>query len=444
MATKIDTAERGRAAEKRHAAAKHRQRGMGTENPLLERGREVERSHNRIKNKARWRKPERDRTEYEDDQYAAWRKRYYRQARPDLDPQSTASSILEFFGLDEPYRRDAGSFDYRREVWDESVRAGKPDRSWSGVLSDEAAEALRKLPDFFKGGDQVDNESGDPEAEYESRVAAFLQEHAREPDEDEKAAIANEVAQRHFDPRSRSEKMAALALNVINYPTMGAADEIVAGTMSMLPGRGTYDEELAKARQVQANNQMWEQGGSPRTWAAMGASLPALFPLYGASSRAAEGAWSLGRKALGMSPKAKSVAGRATTAVGSGAAGFAAPEAGYGFGSGDGDFANRVAHVDPDEVATSAALGGVLFPAFAGIGSGVAKGAQKVASGGRNLVNRLARDRRSHAAAPDNSVRGDINRAFARHATTLADDAANLSLPSPTRAKRRQSRRKRA
>ena len=111
-----DYAERGRAAEKRHAAAKHRQRGLGKKDPVLERGREVERAASQAKHKPRWRQRERDRTPQDDDEYEAWRKNYFREVRPDIDPQSTMSKALEFAGLDNnPYARDARSYDYRNE-----------------------------------------------------------------------------------------------------------------------------------------------------------------------------------------------------------------------------------------------------------------------------------------------------------------------------------------
>lgn len=104
-----------------------------------ERGRRVEKSHSQAKHKARWRKRERDRSVKDDDEIAAWRKDYYRNARPDIDPQSTASKVMEFVGLDDdPYARDARSYDYRQEAWNESLARGDPDLSFMlPELSDE-------------------------------------------------------------------------------------------------------------------------------------------------------------------------------------------------------------------------------------------------------------------------------------------------------------------
>lgn len=136
----VDTAERGRATEKRHAAAKHRQRGRGKRDEALEQGRKVESAHSQAKHKARWRMRERDRLASDDDEIARWRKAYFRNVRPDLDPQSAPSKVLEFLGLDnDPYARDERSFDYRNEAWNESVDRGSPDVSWMlPELSDEA------------------------------------------------------------------------------------------------------------------------------------------------------------------------------------------------------------------------------------------------------------------------------------------------------------------
>lgn len=75
-----------------------------------------------------------------EDDLAKGKKDWYRR-HPDQDPQSTMSKVLEFVGLDEPYRNDSGSYDYRKQAWDESVAAGNPDMSWFlPELSDEAAE----------------------------------------------------------------------------------------------------------------------------------------------------------------------------------------------------------------------------------------------------------------------------------------------------------------
>lgn len=102
-----------------------------------------ERSHSRAKHKARWRRPESEQTTKDDDQQAAWRKDYYRGPRKDIDPQSNTSWLLEQAGLDQPYRDDAGSYDYRQKKWDQSVAEGNPDMSWMfPELSDEQTDEL--------------------------------------------------------------------------------------------------------------------------------------------------------------------------------------------------------------------------------------------------------------------------------------------------------------
>lgn len=64
-----------------------------------------------------------------DGDIARQRRDYYRK-HPEQDTQSFYSKVLEMFGLDEPYRDDSGSYDYRQQAWDESVAKGSPDVSW--------------------------------------------------------------------------------------------------------------------------------------------------------------------------------------------------------------------------------------------------------------------------------------------------------------------------
>lgn len=100
-----------------------------------------ERAHNRAKhNVGTWSRPK-DMSDVQDDAQTAWRRDYFRNVRPDLDPQSTASKIMEFFGADTPYAQNAQSYDYRQKAWDDSVKSGNPDMSWSlPGLTDEGAE----------------------------------------------------------------------------------------------------------------------------------------------------------------------------------------------------------------------------------------------------------------------------------------------------------------
>lgn len=78
-----------------------------------------------------------------EDELARRKKDYYRNKRPDLDPQSNVSWLLEQVGLDEPYRNDSGSYDYRKKAWDESVAEGNPDVGWFlPELNDESVSEV--------------------------------------------------------------------------------------------------------------------------------------------------------------------------------------------------------------------------------------------------------------------------------------------------------------
>ena len=342
----VDYAERGRAAEKRHAAAKHRQRGIGKKDPVLDRGKAVERAASQAKHKPRWRQREQDRTAKDDDEYAAWRKDYFRNARPDLDPQSTESKVLEFMGLDEPYRRDSGSYDYTQERFDESVRAGSPDVSWlaNDKINNTIKGAGQMGSDFLAavaGGDEKTRVSN---PEYiRAAMAADL---GREPTQEEldatMAAIADDDLARAnmaaslgrdptdeewnqwvtatTDPRTTTEKNGGALLNILDMPMLSGADEAIAGLMSVLPGRGTYDEELDYARGVQDNYNKYENPWSGRSVASTAASLPMFFLGPAQASYTAANALVRGGRALaGFAPEATSLAGKAAQAVMAGA-----------------------------------------------------------------------------------------------------------------------------
>lgn len=170
----VDYAERGRATEKRHSAAKHRQRGLGKKDPVLERGKAVERAASQAKHKPRWRQREIDRTAKDDDEYEAWRKNYFREARPDLDPQSTTSRVLEFMGLDDnPYARDARSYDYRAE----GAAEGDPSFLIPELSDDNAREvggALERTLGYFNPTIYMDGYQSPQRPSQDERVLAQL------------------------------------------------------------------------------------------------------------------------------------------------------------------------------------------------------------------------------------------------------------------------------
>ena len=388
-----DPLERGKAAEKRHSAAKHAQRGVGKRDRVLERGQEIERSHNRAKNNPRWRQASKDRTQFDDEEYAGWRKRYFRKVRPDLDPQSTTSRILEFFGADDPYVDDRRSYDYRAQ----KAAADPTDpRNIASIFSDDGLSDIMAVPSFVQGGKQVDNEATKyglseeeaiASAQYDiaSRRAAFIQEHGREPDEDEVAQIENDVATRYLDPRTRDEKMAGMFLGALSMPMAGFGEEAAAGAMSLLPGGGTYDEELAKARAIQERAAMFEQGFTPRNIASGAMGLAGLGPILGATTGLGNVAVRGGRAALGLTPQATSLLGRGAANVGAGATGWTAWEAADEFGAGQGGIEGRLGNIASNELINSAISGGLIFPAISGLGLGVSEGAKAIGRGAKKV-----------------------------------------------------------
>lgn len=377
----VDYAERGRATEKRHSAAKHRQRGVGRKDPALEAGKRVERSHSDAKHKARFRLPEAERTAMDDDEYADWRKKYYREARPDLDPQSTTSKVLEFFGQDpDPYARDARSYDYRKEAFDDSVKQGNPDMSWF-------------LPEMEWTDDQtvdarypIDTMS-EEEANYTAQRLhdRFVRDNGREPTESE----WGDIVQRNFDPRSRAEKNAGAGMEFSPLAFFGAEDESTAAAMSALRGT-TYDDELEKARAIQQRYEMFE---NPLSWRNIGATGGQLAGAFGgpvaATWRGAELGVKGARAALGLAPEATTALGRAVSTVASGAPAGATDFALMDFGAGEGGFENRLKNIDPSMAAAGAVAGGVTFPILGALGSKIAAGGRKAVGGAGRLAKRV-------------------------------------------------------
>ena len=118
-----------------------------------------------------------------EDERARRKKKYYREKRSDLDPQSLFSKALETVGLDEPYRNDEGSYDYRRQAWQESLNEGNPDISWmmpefSDEQNRQIGGALERVlgmfnPTLLAGGSSMQRPSQD------ERILAQLTEEER-------------------------------------------------------------------------------------------------------------------------------------------------------------------------------------------------------------------------------------------------------------------------
>lgn len=354
------------------------------------------------------------------DELARNKKRYYREKRPDLDPQSTVSKIMEFFGADEPYREDAGSYDYRQKKWDRSVKGGNPDVSWMlPALSDSAAETITSTPKRIAedvagiGGGAEHAKRDDP-----GFATAILREQlGREPSEDEVAgaleAIQNDTVAREnmtgslgraptkqewaqwkqltTDPRDTSERNAGAVLNLLDLPLLGAADETVAGAMS-LTGRGSYEDELAKARKIKRRYQENEPGLSARNIASTAGGVGSLFLGPAAASyHAADALWRGGRGAMGLAPEATSLLGKAAAQVIPGGAAGAADFAGLGFNEGEGGLDKRLENVSADDVKSGAIGGGILFPLFGAAGSGMARAGRAAGSQAKRIGQSVAK-----------------------------------------------------
>ena len=359
------------------------------------------------------------------------KKRYYREKRPDLDPQSTTSRVMEFFGADEPYREDSGSYDYRAK----KAEADPTDASWMiPLLSDEGADRLVSAP-----GDTIETIAGIAGGDEHGRrddagfASSVLREQlGREPTEDEIAgaieAIRDDTVAREnmasslgrdpneeewaqwkqltTDPRSTSERNAGAILNFLDPPLLGAADEVTAGAMS-LTGRGSYDDELALSRKIKRGYEENEPGLGARNIASTAGGIGALFTGPAAASfHVADAGWRGGRALLGMALKAATRAGKAAGAVLPGGAAGATDFAGLGFNEGEGGFKKRLDNVSPTDVAAGAIGGGLLFPAMGAAGAAGARGARAVGSQakriGQTVAKRLTRgDGRSAKAGVD-------------------------------------------
>ncbi len=413
-----DWAEIGRANEKRHAAAKHRQRGVGKKDPVLEQGRRVERSHSQAKHKRKfafWKEG----TKADDEEIGRWRREYYKEARPDIDPQSTYSKVMEFVGMDNPYVPNEDSYDYRSERWRRERASGDPDLSWSvpeiGPQMREAATdaynnvfrgtAVPAQEAYEKARDSVDGEYT-PQDYYDDEVSQFRARNGRDPTPEE----AEQIKMRLFDPRTYNEKNAAAVLNLLDFPLAGFGEEAAAGAMSVIPGRGTYEQELDLARRIQGESDLLDPITSPRVILPAIAGFIAGGGPIGAAAKGAEKVIGVGRKAFGMAPQATTRVGRAATTAASGGAVGAGDFAAYQYGSGEGGHEERMKAIDPMVTAAGGVAGGVVFPA---VGAAFGAGARGTKKAVKAAVDRFKPKPRASVTA-DAGPRDDIEKAIRR------------------------------
>lgn len=396
---------------------------------VLERGKRIERSHNIAKHKPRWRRADRDKTKKIDDEQAAWRKDYKRNARPELDDQSWYSKILESVGLDEPYREDAGSYDYRSRKAKEN-----PDNPayWFPEIPDQVTDAIEDTAAGIAGGDQVDRVGEDQyetvAAQYKKETGKtlsrkawadaiadewynqFINDNNRAPTEEEYEAGTRGM----YDPRTRDEKNRAAILSFLDIALLGAGDEAVAGFGSAF-GQQDYDSALADARQTMQDNEKYEDPWSARNIAAMAAGIPTAF-------MAPLGVLGAGGKLVAKAAPqfAATTLGKATAAVAGGAPAGAGFMAGMDFAAGEGGFDKRMENVDPILAAAGAIGGGILGPI---LGAGVNKVKGKAVSAGQKVIQDMQRMRKTASSAPkpwrpmrDNSLRNEITKNLARSA----------------------------
>lgn len=368
-----------------------------------------ERAHNRAKhNVGTWSRPK-DMTAAQDDAQTAWRRDYFRNARPDLDPQSTTSKIMEFFGADTPYAQNAQSYDYRQKAWDDSVKSGNPDMSWSLPAADS----------FKFWGDEVDGR-----IPTQAEASEALGRGAT-PDE---IAAAREVM---ADPRTRDEKNAGTALAALDFPLFGMGDETLAAAMSAT-GRGTYDDELALARGIQDRWEGNEPIIGPRGVTGLAGGLVGGLAPAGAL-------WSGVGKATSLAAKPVTALGRGAKATADAGAAGGTDFGLWGLGHERGSLSERASKVEPETIGGGAAFGVIAGPVAGALGAAPAAAGRAIKSQskriGQAVAKRMAaRGEQASARAPHDAptpkpdqkpkpratpqepgdVRGDIEQAFRR------------------------------
>lgn len=243
------------------------------------------------------------------------KRRYYRE-HPDQDPQSTTSKVMEFLGLDQPYRNDSRSLDYQRKKWQQSVDSGNPDMSWF-------------LPEF----------NDDTESVY-------------------RGSMQNNYGQ--DDPRTDEQRWQGALDDFLGFPLLGMQDEAVAG-VGAATGHGTYDENLARARDIEDAGIEWTPAWN-RTFHTL-AGLPLDAPvLMGGAALTGRGLQAT-KKAAGFAP-ATSKLGRATEEIATTSPAFAAEDALWQMGNARGDMQERADQFNPNW-----AIAASLFPVWMGGGS---------------------------------------------------------------------------
>lgn len=420
----------GRVSERRHTRFKHggspEQRAeRKRRNEIKRQGEASERANSQAKHKRQWGTATDQKNA--DDQ-GAWRKDYFRRVRPDLDPQSTMSGVMEFFGLDDkPYQTDASSFDYRQRRYDET---GDP--SWNPffapeILNTPTGQVIQEGYDLINRGDETPadqfrrqlQEENDQRQQYgmaplseeefglslrDAWADDFRRKHNRNPTEEEFDEYVN---QKYGDTRTRKERYAGALLNMFDFPALGMQDEIAAGAMSMLPGRGTYDEELKRAEEIQKKWEEFEPGDSALNLGTTAGGLGLSFgsPIAAGPFRAADAAWRYGRKAIGLAPEAATTLGRAVTTMGSGATGGAVDFTAYDFAEHPGSIEDRVKDMNWESPAIGAVGGGLVFPAISAASNAVRKGSRWVMKGPKP---------KPKTEKPSETVRDDIDKALQR------------------------------
>lgn len=312
------------------------------------------------------------------------RKREYYAENPDLDPQSTWSSVLETFGMDNPYANDSSSYDYRQKAWQESLDEGNPDMSWF----------LPEIPESYQldeGGSMFWN--GNPD-----------------------------------DPRTGDEKDQAMALNFLSWPLFGLDDEYVAAFETYGQGRGNYEDNLKYARAVKERDYEYEPPFSARSIAGTTAGLLYGGPLLKGMMGAVEGGVRGTRMAMGLAAEPATRFGRAASGAANAAGSTGAFVAGTDFGEAEGDIGERLEAVGNDNDIVPMMIGGGIGGAVLGAGKSAAMKAVPAKAKGKKgkkggilaasvepapMMPRGPRTPRPQPVAPfAPSVRDDINRAL--------------------------------
>jgi len=247
------------------------------------------------------------------------REYYDRPENKGSDPQSYYSAVLDFFGMDTPYANNETSYDYRND----------PSR-WSQFEVD-------------KKGDRIP-ESVNPHVAYMFPEV---------PSDEQRQNFYDEWVENPNDPRSTDEKNQAAILGALAWPLMGANDEAMAGAMSVLPGGGSYDEELKTARDLQKREEEHGRVFSPRNLASGAVNFLGAAPVISATQKLLP-TFQKGTTLLG---KAGEYAGKTASAAALGAGELGA----YDFNSAEGGYENRARSIPLETLGLGAILGPTMY-----------------------------------------------------------------------------------